>query len=93
MAWLVLSPAMQRWWVNRGLPVPVRLPVELHGVAGPGLTWVRMPAAMAAALGFSSAWVAVAECQVRPCYNALLWRDARQVLRDRYPFSIQSGGL
>ncbi|GEM_PF-4363804 len=81
IAWLALSPAMQRWWVNRGLPVPLRMPVELHGVAGPGLAWVRFPTVMANALGFPKSWVAVAECQLRPCYNAMLWREARQALR------------
>lgn len=84
MAWLALSPAMQRWWINRNLPRPVRLPVELHGAAGPGLTWVRMPTAMATALGLPASWVAVPEEQVRPCYNAMIWRDARQVIYNRY---------
>lgn len=81
MAWLALSPAMQRWWRNRNLPVPVRVPVELHGSASKGVAWIRFPTALADALGLPSAWVAVAECQLRPCYNVVLWSDARQRIR------------
>lgn len=85
--WLAMSPAIRRWFVARGLPVPVRLPVELHGRAGEGLVWVRLPDALSQALGLPGSWVVVAEVQLRPCLNAMLWSAARQVLRDQYPTS------
>ena len=80
-AWLVVSPAVRRWFVQRSVPTPLRVPVRIVRSLGRGLASVQLPGALATALGLPSPFVTVAEAGLRPASSALLWAAARSSVR------------
>lgn len=79
--WLVISPAIARWFTQRNLPVPVRIPVRWHGPSYKGCSCVALSAAPARALGLPTIFIDVADTQLRPVYNMSLFVQAKMNFR------------
>ena len=80
-AWLLPSPAIKRQFEARDIPVPVRLPVWLHSHERRGIRMVRLPAALAAGLGYGTPFFHVAESSLRPVQHLIIHSLAAHAVR------------
>ena len=80
-AWLLPSPAIKRQFEARDIPVPVRLPVWLHSEEQRGIRLVRLPAALAQGLGYSTSFFHVAESSLRPVQDLIVHSHAAHAVR------------
>jgi len=79
--WLVVTPAVKRWFTQRNVPAPLRVPVRFVRLLGKGLASVQLPGALADALGLPTTFVTVAEAGLRPAISVVVWAAARSSVR------------
>ena len=83
--WLVVTPAVKRWFTQRHVPAPLRVPVRFVRLLGKGLASVQLPGALADALAPRghppTTFITIAQAGLRPAVSVVVWSAARSAVR------------
>ena len=78
--WLLVSPAVRRWFVRAGVPAPLRVPVLVLSV-GRSQALVSLPVCLARALRVGSPVVRCSPASFVPCRSPVVWSVALASVR------------